>query len=69
MWPGDTPDQLPQVNLLPFRVRRVGGGVGGQVLTGLPAGCLIKKLGGEQGAEELALGRRAGTSLRVVRTP
>lgn len=32
LWPGDTPEQLPKVNLLPFRVRRVGGGVGGQVL-------------------------------------
>lgn len=32
MWPGDTPEPLPKVNLLSFRVRRVGGGVGGQVL-------------------------------------
>lgn len=38
MWPGDTPEPLPKVNLLPFRVRRVGGGVGGQVLK---AACLL----------------------------
>lgn len=38
MWPGDTPEPLSKVNLLPFRVRRVGGGVGGQVLK---AACLL----------------------------